>query len=584
MKKYQGVIAIPALLVAVAIAVLLAGGSWWYAQSKKQDVVNVNTGVVLNTNTDVTVNTNTTANTNVATNSNTNTTATADWKKYTNTEHHYSLKYPSDWKNDNGSNGNPAMFYDPVSQQPPIDTHLSKGSKIEVYVESTTSTSIQEYIKTVDADSKISSTRDVLISGVPAIRQAGTNNFGPYNISRIIKDAKLYTIVQYIPQVTTVEQYTSQFSLLLSTFTFLDETSYNVTNANILATARNDEKDVSKKYLKKIDTTTGKVQKEVILNVGTLEVMGGSHGSWGATDSVQFGADGDSFVFNATEQPGMVNTGYSYSSLYLSSFRDPSSQKRIVYYNNANKDTFTYIGQWKYDAKNHRVVFIEVSTKLEKSTYILRTVDTLTSEVKTIKSLSEAGWLITVSDTTVQLLITKANYEQSDLVTILINTGKVESTQVAFIESKLHQTGAPGYGRGGSPGYDPRALAPNGKMFAVWSDILNIHSFSTNTYDYINGLGSLNNIAALWSSDSTAVLAAMKDGGKIYKIGTGIVNTIELMSYPYIWGPGKYIIYSQSFENKWAVYRFDPSNNTSLKLDLESVHPSEYIGFGWVSS
>lgn len=153
---------------------------------------------------------------------NTNTSvSTAGWKTYTNVEHSYTLKYPSDWKNDNGSNGNPAMFYDSVSQQPPVDTHLVKGSKIEVYVENTTSTSVKEYIKTVDTDSKISSTQEIFIGGEVAIRQAGTNSIGsPYNIARLIKNNRLYTIVQYIPQANTVEEYSDQFSSLLSTFTF----------------------------------------------------------------------------------------------------------------------------------------------------------------------------------------------------------------------------------------------------------------------------------------------------------------------------------------------------------------------------
>ncbi len=71
MQHPKGIIALPLAFVLVAVALLAAGGSWWYAQSKKEVAVNVNAGVVVNTNTDVTVNTNTTANTNVATNSNT---------------------------------------------------------------------------------------------------------------------------------------------------------------------------------------------------------------------------------------------------------------------------------------------------------------------------------------------------------------------------------------------------------------------------------------------------------------------------------------------------------------------------------
>lgn len=53
MKKPQGVIAVPVLLIAVVVAGLLAGGSYWYAQSKNKVTANVNTGVTVNTNTAV---------------------------------------------------------------------------------------------------------------------------------------------------------------------------------------------------------------------------------------------------------------------------------------------------------------------------------------------------------------------------------------------------------------------------------------------------------------------------------------------------------------------------------------------------
>ena len=89
--------ATPVLFIAVIIAGLLAGASWWDTQHRGQPASHTN--VALNRYTRTQAN----PNVNAARNDNTNATgdSAADWKTYTNAAYGFSMRYPGDWERQN---------------------------------------------------------------------------------------------------------------------------------------------------------------------------------------------------------------------------------------------------------------------------------------------------------------------------------------------------------------------------------------------------------------------------------------------------------------------------------------------------
>ncbi|MFH0804892.1 MAG: hypothetical protein V1916_01710 [Patescibacteria group bacterium] len=165
-------------------------------------------------------NVNSTANTKT----NSSTVDTTGWKTYTNNEVNYSVQYPASWTYDDTSNGNPAMFYDPVAKAQTLATELTQGTKIEIIYETTSAVLIQEAVRSLDDESTISSERDVTLSGLPAVRRYGIGVFSPFNIVRTIRNGKLITVVQYLPEASSAAGYTAEFDNILSTLTFYEVT------------------------------------------------------------------------------------------------------------------------------------------------------------------------------------------------------------------------------------------------------------------------------------------------------------------------------------------------------------------------
>lgn len=150
-----------------------------------------------------------------------NSNISANIQLYSNTEAGYSLEYPQDWTFDNGSNGNPAMFYDSVALQSNA-TDLIEGSKIEIYYEDNNFSSLGEAAENKDNGSEVLLETTVNINNLQAIYRTENNLLGDYtNVVYMINDGMLYTIVQYIPVDSEIIGYTKVFDEFIESFQFV---------------------------------------------------------------------------------------------------------------------------------------------------------------------------------------------------------------------------------------------------------------------------------------------------------------------------------------------------------------------------
>ncbi|MFA6272400.1 MAG: PsbP-related protein [Patescibacteria group bacterium] len=150
------------------------------------------------------------------------TTMTSGWQTYTNQAPAFSIDYPDTWELDLSS-GNPVMFMDERALAQEVATEMMQGSKVEIWWGGNTAATVTEAVANINGDSTVITQNNVTVDGIAAIRQTGEDVFGAYN-NRLymLKDGRLYSIVQYIPEDEFQGSYTEIFEDMISTFQFTD--------------------------------------------------------------------------------------------------------------------------------------------------------------------------------------------------------------------------------------------------------------------------------------------------------------------------------------------------------------------------
>lgn len=168
-------------------------------------------------NTNVRVNTNAAVNTNIAVSVN-------DWKTYTNETGHYLIRYPKDWTNTADSSDGTAMFYDSRALSQDGVGDLIIGSKIEIYIRDNYSSAVTPSFTPLDEGSTLLSEIATTIDAKAARRRTFRSSYGGIIINELhtLSQKKLFNLIQYIPEDAKVDEYTSIFDQILTTFQFTD--------------------------------------------------------------------------------------------------------------------------------------------------------------------------------------------------------------------------------------------------------------------------------------------------------------------------------------------------------------------------
>jgi len=151
----------------------------------------------------------------------------SDNKAFTHLNPNYLLIIPTGWNylsRDEQGNPNPAMFYDQRAIDNPTEGDLLKGSKVEIYSEADSHSSVEEAVKSKDTDSQILTETQITIDSVPAVQRTLISSYGGtyINIAYVLRGGTLFGIVQYIPEDSYQATYTEDFEKFLSGFTFAD--------------------------------------------------------------------------------------------------------------------------------------------------------------------------------------------------------------------------------------------------------------------------------------------------------------------------------------------------------------------------
>jgi hypothetical protein len=142
------------------------------------------------------------------------------WQTYTNQAPAFSINYPDTWGVDLSS-GNPVMFMDERALAQEVATEMMQGSKVEIWWGGDSAATVAEAVANINGDSTVITQNNVTVDGITAIRQTGADVFGAYNNRLyILKDGRLYSIVQYIPEDEFQGAYTEVFEDMIDTFQF----------------------------------------------------------------------------------------------------------------------------------------------------------------------------------------------------------------------------------------------------------------------------------------------------------------------------------------------------------------------------
>ena len=200
------------IIITAVLAYTMIWVSYWY-KSGLDELTSSSTVINHNRNTNKTVS-NANANVNGAI-----VPPTTAWSTYENTQYGYTVKYPNTWADENTSIANPAMFADPVAIAQETDTELLQGTKIEVYVENSSASNVAAAVLTKDTEWTVLQETQTVVDSIAAVRrQVQALSFT--NITYILKNNKLYSIIQYIPKLTDRGMYTAIYGQILANFSF----------------------------------------------------------------------------------------------------------------------------------------------------------------------------------------------------------------------------------------------------------------------------------------------------------------------------------------------------------------------------
>lgn len=319
-------------------------------------------------------------------------------------------------------------------------------------------------------------------------------------------------------------------------------------------------------YIKVLDVTTGDIVREKELKP-EYPILSSSYASFGSSNSIQFGADGDSIMFLAGTKPSMRGSEHIISGLYQTSWSAPEKIEKIVNYQDDAR-----INSWLFDAERNRALFFLEDIINEKFT--LYSVDLDTKLVTRIKGYSELPYLTFLGlDTNSIYNITQENDSNRSAGNIYLE--KVDLTTGGSVNNLIYKPGA----SISLPAANKNSLSPNRKLFVSWDDALTIRTLPDNIISKPYTWPPRNNNIC-WTADSSNVILIMQDDGKVYNVNTEeIVATIPELSYTFIGAPGNYVIY-ETADYSLRSYSFDTQKITDLNLNQ---HPSLYLGFNWLT-
>lgn len=173
------------------------------------------------TKTSTTTTTNTPTITNTTAPTNTTTIPTSKWQTYTNEEYGYNLSYPGDWSHYKTSTENPAMFFDPEAMAQNLNvSEMLQGSKIEIYVTEGVDMTLDEILEAEeDFGFEVLSKENTTVGGQPAVKRA-VIALSYTNVTYVIHNNNLYSIVQYIPEDEYRQIYSDYYDQMLDSFQF----------------------------------------------------------------------------------------------------------------------------------------------------------------------------------------------------------------------------------------------------------------------------------------------------------------------------------------------------------------------------
>jgi hypothetical protein len=145
---------------------------------------------------------------------------------YTNNLYDYRISFSNDWKMDENSNVDNAVFYDSVAQQQEMESELIQGMKIEIL---TSEVDREKSLEQIVEEKIIGLSEESLISNI----QISVNNLSArevqidalgFSITTFIKeDSHLFSIVGYIGDVNEKEEYVGMYREILKTFELVSQ-------------------------------------------------------------------------------------------------------------------------------------------------------------------------------------------------------------------------------------------------------------------------------------------------------------------------------------------------------------------------
>ncbi|MFA5107279.1 MAG: hypothetical protein WC497_03055 [Patescibacteria group bacterium] len=199
------------IIITAVLAYTMIWVSYWYKSGLDELT---SSSVIINHN----------SNTNTTTNANANVNGaivppTTAWSTYENTQYGYTIKYPNTWADENTSIANPAMFADPVAIAQETDTELLQGTKVEIYVENSSASNVAAAVLAKDTEWTVLQETQTVVDSIAAVRrQVQALSFT--NVTYILKNNKLYSIIQYIPKLADRGMYTAIYGQILANFSF----------------------------------------------------------------------------------------------------------------------------------------------------------------------------------------------------------------------------------------------------------------------------------------------------------------------------------------------------------------------------
>ncbi|MBI4426783.1 MAG: hypothetical protein HY567_04355 [Candidatus Kerfeldbacteria bacterium] len=346
------------------------------------------------------------------------------------------------------------------------------------------------------------------------------------------------------------------------------EAPFTVADSKTLAVAFRRSTDKLVTRLAKVNAATGKTITTVELSTTQIQQSLGLTELPPAPSQFQFGRDGDSIVFLMSSATGTN----PFIGIYRTSLATPTTVETVVQYdrNNLFNNDLPTISEILFNAPTNQVAFVIRGESGVNNNYV-KIVNLKDKTVRDLKSYTTAPRLVGFpgNGSSLEVLYTddeqyrdppkgKWSYDQ-----IRLSDGKVAATKLLLDEGSL------------SPPRDvypsPDSISPNNTLFVFSSysqekrqSVLVVHNVQTGKLNEKSIDKFYGDNPSAWSPDSGKLLVRTGDGGVIYDLAKGAVDTIKEFSYAVLWYPGSLIIYAN---NQGDLYSYSPSVKKAVELE-----------------